>query len=793
MRRSVVRLSPSQSSEAMPAGAPGHLRAQPPPSESRRVVQPFLHAVARGYLASGLCVLPAERIGNIKRPVGSWTRYQSQLLTAAEIATKFPATVDHICIATGAISGQLEVIDFDMAGEAFEPWRGAIDLAAPGLRDRLVIESSPSGGRHVFYRCQAPVGKSVKLAQRRIDADGPGEIQVCGKSYKPRKDERGGWHVIVTTIETRGERSVCLCAPSPGYELIQGDLTEIPTITPSERDAIIRVAWELSEIKAKPVEGPRLVHEKDRPGDDFNERGDVRDVLVRAGWTLEHEGANEHWRRPGKSAGTSATLRDRVFYVFSSNAPPFEPMEAYSPFAVFALLEHGGNWSAAAAALRASGYGATARNVTISSCADEPERARYHDPGMLPIEYLRVPGFIGELMDYCLETAPYPNPTLAFSGALVAQATLAGRNVRDPADCRSNVYILSLAHSAAGKDHPRKVNARLLHAVGMSNCLADRLASGEGLQDALYQTPTMLAQTDEIDGMLQSINRARDGRFESLSATLLSMYSSSNSIVPMRKLAGLGEHRVIDQPCLVLFGTAVPNHYYAALSERMLTNGFFGRMSVFEAGARGPGQEPVIKELPSRVLDTAQWWATMSIGDRGVPHGGANVVPYSIEASSLLIDVRHEVDSMYDRAVAQGDAVAATVIGRVTEHVRKFALLYAVSENTYDPQISADAIRWARRLVTHQAHRMLFMASEHAAETPFEESVLKAIRKLREASNRTLSHSILLKRMKMKAREFQELMDTLVERGEVESTETHGGGRCGLVYRLVGSVPSDLG
>ncbi len=40
----------------------------------------------------------------------------------------------------------------------------------------------------------------------------------------------------------------------------------------------------------------------------------------------------------------------------------------------------------------------------------------------------------------------------------------------------------------------------------------------------------MLFQTDEIDGLLQSINKARDARHESIMGTLLTMYSAANSI-----------------------------------------------------------------------------------------------------------------------------------------------------------------------------------------------------------------------------------------------------------------------
>jgi hypothetical protein len=61
--------------------------------------------------------------------------------------------------------------------------------------------------------------------------------------------------------------------------------------------------------------------------------------------------------------------------------------------------------------------------------ADEEDESRYFldDPGEVPLDLLRVPGFMSELIDYCLATAPYPNPALAFCGALCLQGVIAGR------------------------------------------------------------------------------------------------------------------------------------------------------------------------------------------------------------------------------------------------------------------------------------------------------------------------------------------------------------------------------
>ena len=714
---------------------------------------------AHAYLTSGLCPLPAVRNGSSKRPDVDWKRYQSQRPTFVELECLFHERGNALCLVCGAASHHLEVIDFDLAGAAFDPWQDAVEAEAGSLLDRCVVETTPSGGRHVIYRCMTPVSGNLKLAQRRLK-DGS----------------------LATLIETRGEGGVCLVDPSPGYRIVQGDLTDVTSLTPRERDVLLRCAADLNEVDAKrddhpPVSGLTV---GDRPGDIFNREGDVRDVLHRHGWRLDRGGENEHWTRPGKGGGTSATLKDRVFYVFSSNAAPFEPGTPYSPFAVYALLEHAGDFATAAKGLGGSASVRVAPTPAPASAIALPD-----DPGPVPTRLLSVPGFVGEVMDHSLATAPYPNPVLAFCGALALQGFLAGRVVRDPGDNRTNFYLLGLAYSASGKDWPRRVNARVLRAAGLTDHLGDRLASGEGIQDAMAQTPTMLFQTDEIDGLLRSINGAKDARHESIMSTLLSMYSSASSVFAMRRKAGEERGRVIDQPCLVLFGTAIPERFYEALSERMLTNGLFARTLVLESGPRSSGQEPRIVDLPDRVVEAAADWARLwptwaEVDDSPTPR----VVPQSDAARRLLVALREEADRQYAIAERRSDTIATTVWGRAIEHVRKLALAYAVSEDRGCPRIGPEAVRWASDLTLHQVRRMLFMAAEHSPENAFDGLMLKALRRLREAPGGRLSHSELLRRMKLDAHRFRQLMETLIERGEVVREVVVTSGRNADYYAL---------
>ncbi len=722
---------------------------------------------ALAYRESGLSVLPAKRLA--KRPsLPGWKNFQLRIPQERQVVEWFSKPEDAICVVTGQVSGNLEMLDFDRGGDRFEAWKEQIP---PELLARLVIETSQSGGKHVIYRCTEPINGNMKLAMGFRDG------------------------AMVTLIETRGEGGLFLCAPTLGYSLEQGSLTEIPVLTPQEREILLETAWSLNEyLPTADVPADSQFVPENRPGDDFNNRGDIRALLIKYGWTLVKKAENELWRRPGKANGWSASLKDKSFYVFSGNAAPLEPNRAYSPFAVFAWLEYGGDFEMAARVLRQQGYGGDPMGATIIQLHEPNEfvteptvKNGIVDPGPVPLEMLRIPGFVSEVMDLCLATAPYPNHVMAFSGALALQAFLAGRKVRDPGDNRTNLYLLGLAHSAAGKDWPRKLNTRILFEIGAAGSLGERFSSGEGIQDALYLSPSMLFQTDEIDGMLQSMSKSKDGRHENLMSTLLTMYSTANSVYPMRRKAGKESPGAIDQPCLVVFGTAIPNHYYEALSERMLTNGFFARMIILECGVRGAGQEAKVLEIPERVVATAKWWKDLMPGQGNLQswHPIPTIVPQTAEAVDILADTRVAAETEYRNAESQNDAVGTTVWGRVNEQARKLALLYAISENHADPIIGAAAANWATSLMMHQTRRMLFMAGNHVAENPYHADCLRLIRKLQLAPDRQMSHSMLLKRMKMNAKAFQEIITTLEQQGDIEPVSGTTQGRAGRGYRLV--------
>lgn len=314
------------------------------------------YTTAKSYLNNGLSVLPA--IKSQKRPnLSSWDVYKKQLPTDKDLSVWFNNNCSGVCIVCGEVSGNLEIIDFDEKGIAFAPWTDKVkqDPMVAQLCSRLVVEQSPSGGFHVIYRCELPVAGNQKLAKT---ADGK------------------------TLIETRGEGGLFLCAPTEGYQLLQGDFQSIPTISAVERNILLQLARTFNSEKPKhtsavgsfglpisqPIDASSIRRKDDaldvsgRPGDVFNQTGDIRALLVKHGWTMAYRSDDEErWTRPGKKTGTSATLKNidgkDYFYVFSSNAQPLESDRSYDAFGLFAALECGGDVSKASEELAKLGFG----------------------------------------------------------------------------------------------------------------------------------------------------------------------------------------------------------------------------------------------------------------------------------------------------------------------------------------------------------------------------------------------------------------------------------------------------
>jgi len=302
--------------------------------------------VALTLAKAGLSVIPIRADG-LKRPArSSWAEFQTRRPTDQEIRSMFQPGLG-VAIVAGEASGNLEVLDIE-SGAPFAEYLELVRAHDDQILDRLPHVETPSGGHHLFFRCDEVSGNQ-KLA---MEPDASGRPEVL--------------------FETRGIGGYVLTIGSPAechqdrreYRLVSGRLTQIPRITPAQRSLLLDAARSFNRIVRQENIDRRPSTNGNgngtRPGDIFNANSTWNEILAPHGWAVVGtRGEEALWRRPGKDFSFSATTNYKdsdVLYVFSTNAYPFEHETAYSKFRAHAILNHSGDYKAAARAL-AQQYG----------------------------------------------------------------------------------------------------------------------------------------------------------------------------------------------------------------------------------------------------------------------------------------------------------------------------------------------------------------------------------------------------------------------------------------------------
>jgi len=322
-------------------------------------------AVARHYRTAGLSVIPVWADGSKAPRVAAWTRYTEAPPTDAELVGWFGrGQPGGLGVPGGPASGNLTVLDFETA-EIWDQWLARVDAGTRHHVEACPLARTPGGGAHLYVRLDHPT-RGVTLAERPNGTDdrgrprtrtlietrahggqvlAPGCPPECHPERKPYTWERAAWvdggpnHVVPVEVWVEW------------LELAAG-LTQV----------------ERKKPEPKPDTRPRGAGSADDPGTDFNHRGTWAETgLFAAGWERVRDYGDDRGlvRRPGKVVGASGTLgvcssaanHWPLFHCFTSSGAPFEPGGNYDRFGVYTRLEHGGDFKAAAKALRDRGYG----------------------------------------------------------------------------------------------------------------------------------------------------------------------------------------------------------------------------------------------------------------------------------------------------------------------------------------------------------------------------------------------------------------------------------------------------
>jgi hypothetical protein len=305
----------------------------------------------------------------------------------------------------------------------------------------------------------------------------------------------------------------------------------------------------------------------------------------------------------------------------------------------------------------------------------------------------RPPGLVGDLYDWINATAGKPQPVLALAASLTYVGALGGRLVRGPCGERTNLYCLGVGPSCSGKEHARTQIKRLNRVAGITGLMGgEDVTSDAAIEMELSRQKRVLYLWDEVGHMFGNIKASQGGSHkQAIIPMLMKLYSSADKTYEGKSYAdrqGDKARVAIDQPCLSLYGTTVPERLFDALDKKQLSDGFLSRCLLFETtlNPRWSRERATQQDIPDYLIDQVRPFATRApsmVGDGsdGNIIAAQTVDPEEVDFTTPALAVIKAMDDLsHDAAVSHNKKGSGfdSLWGRAPQNATKIALTLAM-------------------------------------------------------------------------------------------------------------------
>jgi hypothetical protein len=730
-------------------------------------------AVALRIAAQGHYVFPCHPGGEeVKRPF-SGVRWRSQSTNDARAVERFWRAYPGAAVAIDLAKSGLVVIDAYRHGthdgvEAF----GNL-MAEHGFDpDAAPIVATPNQGNHHYFR--QPEG--MQLGNKRgalppgIDVRGhggfviaPGTVLEDGRTYEQFGDLAAAPVLPAWLVNLIGGTSRPEPAPAP-----------VPVQRQQHSDARIRayvdaaVAAETARV-ASAGEGGR--------NHALNQAAFSLGQLVGAGWIGEAEVAglltSAAWAAGLKQPEIRLTIRSGI------GAGRHKPRELHDLPEDPTLAEQ------ARILIERAGVLHDAETGEVVDLTPLPAPSTIDYPA----------GLVGDLARWIAETARRPQPELSIGAALAIVGTAAGRQYGGPTMSGTHLYILGLAPTGKGKDHPLQSIGRVMTAAKLGAHLGpSEFISMPALVNFIARRPLSVCAMDEFGAFMKRINSKRASGFEgAISKIIRTMWSASFAPYATPEWAQK-ESVNICAPSLTLYGASTPEQFYAAMEGASIEDGTLNRFLIIQgrdrAAERDPLHEPgkVPEDIISRLQGIYGVAGLMGSTWRNDP----NTDPLASNAVRRLewcadgSQARYEAFLAEIEAKSDADPFAAAFWARTAEMALRIATVIAIGRLD-DLQVRIADLEYGIELARVSAQIMQAGAAEYMSENYNQANAQKVLRIIKQRGGR-IRRTEMLHALKhqIRARDLNELLSAMVESGHIERQEVSSeGGRPATFYRIL--------
>lgn len=342
----------------------------------------------------------------------------------------------------------------------------------------------------------------------------------------------------------------------------------------------------------------------------------------------------------------------------------------------------------------------------------------------------KLPGVLGEVVDWINATSRKPQPAFAIQAALAFGATIMGRRYVTPQRNWPSLYFLNIGKSASGKEHAKWAIESLLEASDLTRLIGPAgYTSDSGALSALHRCPSHVAVIDEFGKVLESASVKHGARAASTLRFLMEAWGRCDGTIRPQGYSTFGmsaadiekvEARTVRNPALTLLAMTTPESFFDSIGSAAARDGFLNRFLIVESEVgRQPGRHVDSPPVPVSVVE----WAKRTHDTGGIvnPDMTPDMVPTPVEVkfSKPALDAfkAFEVEciGMMD---AHDESGLSEMFGRSNEIAMRMSLILAVGDSA--PVIGSEHAELAIRYVRHHATRTVERLRTAVADSEFE-------------------------------------------------------------------------
>lgn len=416
-----------------------------------------------------------------------------------------------------------------------------------------------------------------------------------------------------------------------------------------------------------------------------------------------------------------------------------------------------------------------------------------------PFDFATQDHLLHDVSRWIYDTARSPVREFSTIASISFLSALYGRRYVGPTGAGLNVYMIGVAKSGHGKDHPRKAIIALAHECGMAKLIGPNKVTGDtAIEKVVRRRPCFVMPWDEIGIILQGVTGKNASPWSrSTRDAMLELYSLSTGIWTGKEHADSKTDSSGDPiycPTVSILGMSTPTEFYAGLTETNLKDGMVGRMTVIVSEERPKRQDvsPLLT-VPQNLKEAIKAAGLVAPGGSKLAqqswHSYAqkpilHAAEWGDGAKKRWTDIETwQLDLTDDQPEHVG------VVGRTAEQTIKIATIKAISRDPVKPIVTLGDVEWGYSVVQHSLDAIEEGVRKYMYGSDFEALHKRCLEVIENFGSEGVTRSDLIKQRGIrhaKTQDFESAIKWLDSADMIESKIASGpkGGRPGVRYFL---------